>query len=109
MDPTLQQTYGNMISRVPVPRISELQGGGNLTTFAIDGLPYQAVALMPADFSRLTEMLNDTDMTHVINADLAPAPEDPMVALKKAKELLDVGLINQADFDAKKEEILKRL
>lgn len=109
VDPSLQQTYGHMVSRIPVPRISQLQGGGNLATFAVDGLPYQAIALMPADFSRLTELLNETDMTDVINANLAPSPEDPMVALKKAKELLDAGLISQADFDGKKEEILKRL
>ena len=41
----------------------------------------------------------------------APAPQadDPMEALTKLKKLLDAGLIEQAEFDAKKAEILSRL
>lgn len=38
----------------------------------------------------------------------APA-EDPMEALAKLKKLLDAGLIDQSDFDAKKAEILSRI
>lgn len=32
-----------------------------------------------------------------------------MAALTKAKELLEAGLITEAEYDAKKEEILNRL
>ena len=40
----------------------------------------------------------------------APAdPQDPMVVLKKLKALLDEGLIEPSEYQAKKEEILKRL
>ena len=41
----------------------------------------------------------------------APAPQadDPMEALTKLKKLFDAGLIEQAEFDAKKAEILSRL
>jgi len=117
VDPSLQQTYGNMVDRVPVPRISQMQGGGNLATFAIDGLPYQALALMPREFEALREMLTQTDMTDVVNAGVnavgnpgtSAQQEDPMAALTKAKELLEAGLITEAEYDAKKEEILKRL
>jgi len=34
---------------------------------------------------------------------------DPVVALKKLKEMLDLGLIEQAEFDAKKAEIMSRM
>jgi membrane protease subunit (stomatin/prohibitin family) len=36
----------------------------------------------------------------------APAADDPVVKLKKAKEMLDLGLITQADFDALKAKVL---
>ncbi|OHC62440.1 MAG: virion core protein (lumpy skin disease virus) [Rhodocyclales bacterium GWA2_65_19] len=39
-------------------------------------------------------------------APAAPAAEDPIAKLKKAKEMLDLGLITQADFDALKAKVL---
>lgn len=36
----------------------------------------------------------------------APAADDPIAKLKKAKEMLDLGLINQADYDALKAKAL---
>ncbi len=36
----------------------------------------------------------------------APAKEDPYEALKKNKELLDQGILTQAEFDAQKQKIL---
>lgn len=108
-DPSLNQVYGNMVSRVPVPRISQLQGGGNLATFAIDGLPCQALALMPEHFIALKSLLEETDMSTHISQTPQATQEDPMAALSKAKELLAAGLISQEDFDAKKQEILDRL
>ncbi len=36
----------------------------------------------------------------------APAAEDPITKLKKAKEMLDLGLISQADYDAAKAKAL---
>jgi membrane protease subunit (stomatin/prohibitin family) len=36
-------------------------------------------------------------------------PEDPVAALKKLKDMLDMGLIEQAEFDAKKSEIMSRM
>ena len=35
-----------------------------------------------------------------------PAAEDPVAKLKKAKEMLDLGLITQADFDSVKAKVL---
>jgi membrane protease subunit (stomatin/prohibitin family) len=40
---------------------------------------------------------------------VANPQEDPIAVLKKLKDLLDLGLISAADFDAKKSEVLKRL
>jgi len=37
---------------------------------------------------------------------VAPAAEDPVARLKKAKEMLDLGLITQADYDALKNKAL---
>lgn len=40
----------------------------------------------------------------------APPTDNPIVAkLKQLKEMLDMGLISQADFDQKKEELLKQM
>ena len=39
----------------------------------------------------------------------APATDDPSARLAKLKELLDKGLITQADFDAGKAAVLKAL
>jgi len=39
----------------------------------------------------------------------APATEDPMETLAKLKKLLDAGLIEQAEYDKKKMEILSRM
>ena len=36
----------------------------------------------------------------------APPSEDPVAKLKKAKDMLDMGLITQADFDAVKAKVL---
>jgi membrane protease subunit (stomatin/prohibitin family) len=35
-----------------------------------------------------------------------PAAEDPMAMLKRAKDMLDAGLINQEDYDAVKAKAL---
>jgi membrane protease subunit (stomatin/prohibitin family) len=37
------------------------------------------------------------------------AAEDPVAKLKKLKEMLDLGLIEQPEFDAKKAEIMSRM
>jgi membrane protease subunit (stomatin/prohibitin family) len=36
----------------------------------------------------------------------APAADDPVAKLKKAKEMLDLGLITQADYDTLKAKTL---
>ena len=47
------------------------------------------------------------------SADTPPAPsggvDDPVTTLKKLKDMLDLGLIEQAEFDAKKAEIMSRM
>jgi membrane protease subunit (stomatin/prohibitin family) len=42
-------------------------------------------------------------------AQAQPAAEDPMEVLGKLKKMLDAGLIEQAEYDAKKAEILSRM
>lgn len=42
-------------------------------------------------------------------AGAAPAAEDPMEKLAKLKKMLDAGLINQDEYDAKKKDILSKM
>jgi hypothetical protein len=111
VDTDLQQTYGNMVARFPVPQIAEYQGGGQVTNFAIEGLPYQALALTPTQLNEFRALLANSDMTTT-----GPAPsqsqttsEDPTLALSKVKELLDAGLINAEEYEIKKREVLDRI
>jgi membrane protease subunit (stomatin/prohibitin family) len=39
----------------------------------------------------------------------APTGEDPVTRIKQLKEMLDLGVISQGEFDAKKQEILSRM
>ena len=55
-----------------------------------------------APSGRLTQK-NSASVTPAVNA------EDPMETLGKLKKLLDAGLIEQAEYDAKKTEILSRM
>jgi len=62
--------------------------------------PQQSVAPQPS--GRFTQK----------SADVTPASssaDDPVASLKKLKEMLDLGLIEQAEFDAKKAEIMNRM
>jgi len=108
-DPSLQQAYGNMVSRFPVPRISQFQSGGQSANFAIEGLPYQAIQLSQEQFGELNALLADTDITAAGVDATAPAALDPKAALANLKELLADDLITQEEFQAKKKEILDRL
>ena len=42
-------------------------------------------------------------------ADTSATPEDPVATLKKLKDMLDLGLIEQSEYDAKKIEIMNRM
>ena len=108
-DPSLQQTYGNMVERVPAPRISEYQGGGDLATFAIEGLPIQSIALDPQHLDQLRELLSATDAPQMGNAVFGAVSEDPVEILSKLKKMLDAELISQEEYDAKKAEVLSRM
>ena len=46
---------------------------------------------------------------HSNNISAQPSAEDPMEVLGKLKKMLDAGLIEQAEYDAKKAEILSRM
>lgn len=99
------QIYGNMIARLPAPRVSQLQGGGSLTAFEIAGLPLQAFGVGPSSFEELREILSAPSE----QAGGTSTAEDPRSALATAKSLLDEGLISQHEYDEKKKEILARL
>ena len=58
---------------------------------------------------RVLSPFSDLDVRLLTDSDpssVAPAAEDPVAKLKKAKEMLDLGLITQADYDALKTKAL---
>jgi len=98
-----------MVERVPVPRLSGYHGGGDLATFAIEGLPIQSIALDPQHLETLRQLLGATDTSQTGAPSLGAASEDPVETLSKLKKMLDAELISQEEFDAKKVEILARM
>jgi hypothetical protein len=61
---------------------------------------------MQADFEKLRTAVEDAMEAHSKAKGGQVAAESPLDALKKLKELLDLGVITQAEFDAKKENIM---
>jgi membrane protease subunit (stomatin/prohibitin family) len=57
----------------------------------------------PQPSGRFTQKSADTPQTP------GAAGDDPVATLKKLKEMLDLGLIEQAEFDAKKTEIMNKM
>jgi len=56
-----------------------------------------------------TPMQQGMQQQPVQNVAPAGGADDPVAALKKLKEMLDLGLIEKADFDTKKTEIMSRM
>ena len=63
--------------------------------------PVQPVGQQPS--GRFTQKSADTSAASGV------AVDDPVASLKKLKEMLDLGLIEKAEFDAKKAEIMNRM
>ena len=63
----------------------------------------QQAPAAPQPSGRFTQKSADTQQTPGATA------EDPVATLKKLKEMLDLGLIGQAEFDVKKTEIMSRM
>ena len=57
----------------------------------------------PQPSGRFTQRTTDTPQNQGFAAD------DPIVTLKKLKDMLDLGLVEQVEFDVKKQEILSRM
>jgi membrane protease subunit (stomatin/prohibitin family) len=77
---------------------------GNMATQMFN--PMQQQTQQPTTqqpLGRFTQKSTDTAQTQSNGA------EDPVASLKKLKEMLDLGLIEQTEFDAKKTEIMSRM
>ena len=72
-----------------------------------DGLRVGQIILIPRRTQ--TAQTPPTQQTPPPAEPQAPAQPDPIATLKKMKEMLDMGLIEQAEYDAKKAEIMSRL
>lgn len=112
-----QSTYGSTIPLPPAPEFRELQGQvpvGGVRTFEIGRVPSHTVALTTAQYEALATAIDSVGYGEMSDSEAAsgsaPAgPADPTDSLATAKRLLDLGLISQDEYDAKKQEILDRL
>ena len=76
---------------------------GNMANQMFSPMQQQAQpAVAPQPSGRFTQKSADTSNTPTEN-------DDPVAVLKKLKEMLDLGLIEQAEYDAKKSEIMSRM
>ena len=76
---------------------------GNMANQMLSPMQQQAQSsTAPQLSSRFTQKSADTSVTSTRN-------DDPVTVLKKLKELLDLGLIEQVEYDAKKSEIISRM
>ena len=60
-------------------------------------------------FGNMAQTMMNPMQQQSSNSSTNISPDDPVNALKKFKEMLDLGLIDQAEFDTKKTEILGRM
>jgi hypothetical protein len=90
------------------------------------GLMYSNIKTQGAQSMEAIEQVDKSDAEHLVNElrsrlnqrshgvmSATPAPsiavDDPMAKLKQLKELLDIGALSQAEFDAKKAELVARM
>lgn len=64
-----------------------------------------AQSVVPQTSSRFTQRPESSSLS----SGETGSGEDPVATLKKLKEMLDLGLIEQAEYDAKKTEIMSRM
>jgi len=76
---------------------------GNMAQQMFAPMQQQATATAPQPSGRFTQKSAETPPTP------GTATDDPVAALKKLKEMLDLGLIEQTEFNAKKAEIMSRM
>lgn len=105
----VEMTYAQTVVRYPIPRIIQFQGEGHLSSFQIEGIPLQAVALPNATLERFRELLDSTPTPESTTTLQAGQSNDPVETLSKLKSLLDMDLITEEEYEAKKAEILSRM
>jgi len=76
---------------------------GNMAQQMFAPMQQQAPVTAPQPSGRFTQKSAETSPTP------GAVTDDPVTALKKLKEMLDLGLIEQAEFNAKKAEIMSRM
>ena len=76
---------------------------GNMANQMFSPMQQQPTPTAPQPSGRFAQKTTDTP--------IAPSggTDDPVATLKKLKDMLDLGLIEQAEFDAKKAEIMSRM
>jgi membrane protease subunit (stomatin/prohibitin family) len=68
----------------------------------------QQAPVRPLSSGRFTQQ-SDVNASNSTAGAGSAAAEDPMETLGKLKKLLDAGLIEQSEYDAKKREVLSRI
>ena len=89
--------FGNMANQMFEPMHKQQQPTNN------------AVPQTPVQNSRFAPRNSGTSTMSTDAPQMKNSGEDPLEVLGKLKKMLDAGLIEQAEYDAKKAEILKRM
>lgn len=106
----------------PIEKISSVQwrsgfSQGTLTVYA-SGNKAEIKQIVNGDGSRIAQVIRHrlapgerpADATHVEpTVEFAPTADDPLEALRRLGELRDAGVVTEAEFEAKKAELLRRI
>jgi membrane protease subunit (stomatin/prohibitin family) len=111
--------FGNMANQIFSPLSQQPQpvapqpSGRFTQKSAPTSAAQQAAPTMPTESPETTQISPEQPSTPPSAPTTAPppsaAPDDPVASLKQLKQMLDMGLIEQAEFDAKKAEIMSRM
>lgn len=105
----LNMTFAQMSNRLPIPRVIQFQGEGYVSSFQIEGLPLQAIALPAATVGRLREILESTPTPESTTTHLVVQVDDPVETLSKLKSMLDMDLVTREEYEAKKTEVMSQM
>ena len=101
-----------MTQRDIMTNLSNNPGGGGMASAGMGvGMGIGAMGMMGNMMGGMMQggMMGQPQQQQPQPQPTAPAADDPMAKLQKLKQMLDMGLISQQDFDAKKQDIINSI
>lgn len=101
-----------MTQRDIMTNLSNNPGGGGMASAGMGvGMGIGAMGMMGNMMGCMMQggMMGQPQQQQPQPQPTAPAADDPMAKLQKLKQMLDMGLISQQDFDAKKQDIINSI